>query len=117
MSEANGAFYSAFERGDTEALVEVWAHTHEVLCAHPGRRPLRGWADVLHSWQLIIGAGNQPQVILTDETVTVRGDVAWVTVTENMLTGGRTAVAAAINVFERVDGRWLMVGHHAGPIM
>lgn len=117
VSEANSAFYSAFESGDLEQMVTVWGHGDDVLCAHPGRPPIQGWGDVLHSWQLIIGSGNHPQMILTDETVTVRGDVAWVTVTENMITHGRTAVAAALNVFERLDDRWVMVAHHAGPIV
>ena len=117
VTEANGAFYRAFESGDLAALAEVWSHADDVLCAHPGRTPLRGWEDVRSSWAMIVGAGNQPQMILTDTTVTVRGTVAWVTVTENMLTGGRTATASALNVFELVDDRWLLVAHHAGPVV
>ena len=115
-SRANVAFYEALESGGLEKMVAVWSHGDDVLCAHPGRTPLRGWADVLHSWQLIFGSGGHPQVILTDEVVTRRGNVAWVTVSENMLSQGRTAVASALNIFEHSDGRWMMVAHHAGPI-
>ena len=95
----------------------VWSHGDDVLCAHPGRGPLRGWADVGSSWRSIFGAGGNPQLILTDETITQRGDVGWVTVSENMLSGGHTSTAVALNIFEHVGGRWVMVAHHAGPLM
>ena len=115
--EANAAFYRAFEAGDLDAIAAAWSHSNDVVCAHPGRRALRGWFEIYASWKLIVDAGNAPQMILTDTEVTVRGSVGWVSVTENMLTGGRTATASALNVFEQVDGHWLMIAHHAGPVM
>ncbi len=117
VAEANAAFYRAFEAGDLDAMVAAWSHGDDVICAHPGRRALRGWFAIYASWKLIVDAGNAPQMILTDTEVTVRGPVAWVIVTENMLTDGHTATAAALNVFELVDDRWLMVAHHAGPVV
>jgi ketosteroid isomerase-like protein len=117
VAEANAGFYHAFEAGDIDGIAERWSHDDDVICAHPGRVPLRGWSDVQTSWQAIVQAGNQPQMILTDVTVTVRGAIAWVTVTENMLANRATATASAINVFQLIDDRWLMVAHHAGPII
>ncbi|MDH3682910.1 MAG: nuclear transport factor 2 family protein [Acidimicrobiia bacterium] len=117
VSAANAAFYEALEGGDLEGMVSVWSHTDDVQCAHPGRPPLRGWPDVLSSWQMIFASSGFPQVILTDEFVTRRQGIAWVTCTENMLSRGQTATAAALNVFELIDGRWRMVAHHAGPLM
>lgn len=117
VTAANAAFYEAFEAGDLDAIERVWSHADDVTCAHPGRTPIRGWPDVRASWKLIVEAGNAPQMILTDIEVTVREKVAWVTVTENMLTGGQTAAASAINVFEIVNDRWRMVAHHAGPVV
>jgi ketosteroid isomerase-like protein len=114
---ANAAFYQALEAGDMAAMDALWVCGDDAVCTHPGRTPLCGWTDVRRSWAAIFSAGGNPQVIVTDERVTRRGGVAWVSATENMLAGGNTAVATAINVFEH-DGRgWHMIVHHAAPIM
>lgn len=117
VSAANTAFYDALEQGDIERMADLWGRTHDVLCAHPGRIPLRGWTDVVASWRAIFRAGGNPQIIVTDEQVSVRGDVAWVTVTENMLSEGAAGAASALNIFHHGGDRWLMVAHHAGPVL
>jgi ketosteroid isomerase-like protein len=114
---ANAAFYQALEGADLSAMDALWAAGDDAVCVHPGRTPLLGWDDVHRSWAAIFGAGGNPQVILTDERVTRRGPVAWVSATENMLSGGATAVATATNVFEYDGQRWRIVVHHASPIM
>lgn len=114
---ANAAFYQALEGGDLAAMDALWAEGPETVCIHPGRTPLNGWDDVHRSWAAIFSAGGNPQVIVTDERVTRRGQVAWVSATENMLSGGHTAVATAINVFEHDGQRWRMIVHHASPIL
>lgn len=114
---ANAAFYQALEGGDLAAMDALWAEGDDAVCIHPGRTPLCGWSDVHRSWAAIFGAGGNPQIILTDERVTRRGDVGWVSATENMLAGGNTAVATAINVFTHDGERWRMIVHHASPIL
>jgi ketosteroid isomerase-like protein len=58
------------------------------------------------------------QFIVTDEHVSVNGDVAWVSCDENLLTIGASATVNALNVFERAqDGKWRMVAHHGAPVM
>ena len=44
------------------------------------------------------------------------GDVAWVTVEENLISDELGATVAAVNMFRRVDGRWLMFLHHGSPV-
>ncbi len=114
---ANAAFYQALEAGDLQTMDDTWIHGDDAVCTHPGRTPLCGWAEVRRSWQAIFSSGGNPQIIVTDERVTRRGGVAWVSATENMLSGGSTAVATALNVFEHDGQRWQMVVHHASPIM
>jgi ketosteroid isomerase-like protein len=121
--EANLAFYGALEAGDLEAMSALWGHGDDVVCAHPGRPPVRGWTDVRRSWQAIFDGGGNPQVIVTDAEVGRRGSTAWVTATENLLTGRHTAATTALNIFHLDDsdpssfGGWKLVAHHAGPIM
>lgn len=114
---ANAAFYQALEGGDLEAMDALWVDGDDAVCIHPGRTPLCGWADVRRSWHAIFASGGNPQIIVTDERVTRRGPVAWVSATENMLSGGRTGVATAVNVFEHDGNRWRMIVHHASPIL
>jgi ketosteroid isomerase-like protein len=114
---ANAAFYQALEGGDLGAMDALWIESADAVCIHPGRIPLAGWAEVHRSWAAIFSAGGNPQIIVTDERVTRRGPVAWVSATENMLSGGATAVATAINVFEHDGQHWRMVVHHASPIL
>lgn len=117
VSGVNQRFYEALEAGDINKMRSVWDRSEDVLCAHPGRSPIRGWDDVWASWVAILGSGGNPQVILTEEVVTIRGSVAWVTGIENMISDGQTGAAAAINIFHHVDGEWKMLAHHSGPVL
>ncbi len=114
---ANLQFYEALEQADLDRMADVWSHTDDAVCAHPGRVPLRGWDEVWASWEAILSSGGNPQVIITEEQITRRGTLAWVTVTENMLSGGHTGAATALNVFEHDGSRWRMVVHHAAPVL
>ncbi|MFV0526998.1 MAG: nuclear transport factor 2 family protein [Acidimicrobiales bacterium] len=115
--EANVRFYEALEQGDLAAMIALWAHDDDVACAHPGRRPLQGWDGVRASWEAIFGNGGNPQVIVTDEHLVRRGPVAWITLTENLLSGGQAGAATALNLFVHTDDGWRMVGHHAAPVL
>ncbi len=117
VQAANAAFYQALEQADLEAMEDIWVKTDDAVCAHPGRVPLLGWDEVWASWEAILSSGGNPQIIITEEVVTRRGPVAWVTAIENMISGGHTGAAAALNVFEHDGERWRMVVHHAAPVL
>jgi ketosteroid isomerase-like protein len=130
---ANGAFYDAFERGELDAMSDVWEHSDRVTVTHPGWPTIRGWGKVAASWSAIFRSTGYIQFVLTEEAVNVHGDTAWVTLDENIiqsvdvepagddglspLAGAR---ATAINVFVRASSetgtRWAMVAHHAAPV-
>ena len=114
--QANRAFYEAFEARDLDAMSEVWEHSDRVSCTHPGWARLHGWGSVSASWYALFGGQEQLQFILTGERVEVVGDVAWVSVDENILGGGSGSTVAAVNLFVRDDGRWRMVAHHGSPV-
>jgi hypothetical protein len=47
----------------------------------------------------------------------VAGDVAWVTLDENLIAGEASGTIAATNMFVRADGAWQLVLHHGSPVM
>jgi ketosteroid isomerase-like protein len=120
VTAANAAFYAAFEARDLDAMAEVWERTDRAVCTHPGWPTLRGWARVATSWEAIFHNTPGIQFVLTDEHVTVEGDTAWVSVTENILQGVsvHASSAAALNLFVRrsPDAPWRLVVHHGSPV-
>jgi len=122
---ANAAFYSAFEAGDLDAMADVWEHSDRIAVTHPGWPTLRGWPSVAGSGDAIFRNTPYIQFVLTGDEVAVVGDVAWVTLDENILqtTGGAAesqelsgARIAAVNVFVRARDGWRMVLHHGSPV-
>src|SRR5579864_2607131 len=84
VEAANQAFYEAFEAKDLDAMSDVWEHSDRALCTHPGWATLRGWGRVSASFFAIF-QGQPPQFVLTRQQVEVLGDLAWVSVDENLL--------------------------------
>lgn len=126
---ANAAYYEAFEARDLEAMSDAWEHGDRVSCTHPGWQTLRGWGAVAGSWFALFQGPQHLQFVLTGSHVEAVGDVAWVTVDENLLDSGGHApgagegdaavggTVAALNLFVRGgDGRWRLVAHHGAPV-
>lgn len=97
-------------------MSDVWEHTDRVSCGHPGWEVLLGWSRVAASWAALFSSGDTLQFILTNAQVHVHGDMAWVTVDENILAGPGGSTVASINVFVRSGGGWLMVAHHGSVV-
>jgi ketosteroid isomerase-like protein len=113
----NEAFYQAFEARNLDALSDLWERSERALCTHPGWATLRGWGSIAASFAALFQSGQALQFILTDCHVEVAGDIAWVSVDENLLGDQGGATVAALNLFSRApDGRWRMVGHHGSPV-
>jgi len=128
VEAANEAFYAAVEAGDLDALTALWRADERAVCVHPGAAPIHGTAQVLRSWALIMANTSYIQFFLTDVRVTVAGETAVVTCTENILSAddsaehrGETDVfrggrAQALNVFTRTDTGWRLWIHQAAPV-
>jgi ketosteroid isomerase-like protein len=114
---ANQAFYDAHEQRDMAAMREVWEHTDRVVCVHPGWPILRTWRVVEESWRRILEGPGRNQFIVTNDIVAVHGDLAWVTLDENLVQGASTGTVAATNVFAQSDDGWKMILHHGSPVM
>ena len=122
---ANAAFYAAFESGDLDGMRSVWDDGDDVICVHPGWRPVRGAAALHRSWAVVMANTPYIQFILTDVAVSVRGDVAAVTCSENVLAAGDETPAEAFaggkavatNVFRLTAVGWRLWIHHASPVL
>ena len=125
VRKANEAFYAALEAGDLDAMRALWVTDEAAVCVHPATTPIHGSETILRSWALIMANTSYIQFVLTDVRITVRGDWAVVTCTENVLTGDERmgsdqfagGTAQAVNLFVRSGDRWLLWSHLAVPVV
>lgn len=99
-------------------MSDVWEHSDRVLCTHPGWVPLRGWSEVAASYYALFKSDALLQFVLTEQRVEVMGDVAWVSVDENILGDQAGATVAALKVFVRTPGTaiWKLVCHQGALV-
>ncbi|MFI8007722.1 nuclear transport factor 2 family protein [Streptomyces sp. NPDC086010] len=130
VEQANTAFYEAMERGDLDELSALWLPGEDltVSCVHPGWPVLTGRGEVLRSYALIMADTEYIQFFLTDVGVSMTGDTALVTCTENILSGGPAEegndlgplvgqLVVATNVFRRTPDGWKLWSHHGSPVL
>lgn len=114
--DAETAFYDAFERADTSAMMAVWAESDDVVCVHPQGPRLVGFDAVRESWVQIFAAGAQLRVRTTEhrsfdgQALSVRNVLELVTPV-----GADSPVTTvfATNVFVLTENGWRMAMHHA----
>jgi ketosteroid isomerase-like protein len=97
-------------------MSDLWEHSERATCTHPGWSTLRGWAGISASFFALFQGQQQLQFILTQAHAEVAGDLAWVSVDENILSESTGGTAAAMNLFARGEDGWHMVVHHASPV-
>ncbi|HWP24512.1 MAG TPA: nuclear transport factor 2 family protein [Candidatus Binatia bacterium] len=120
VAKANERFYSAFENLNIREMEAVWARDAEIQCGHPGWRILRGWKPVMESWRRIFENTPEIRFLLTDVAIHVRGDLAWVTLYENLnsvVEGQKvSATVLSTNIFRRGPDGWRMIHHHGSSV-
>jgi hypothetical protein len=96
----------------------LWERSERATCTHPGWATLRGWGKVAASFFALFSGAPQVQFVLTEERVEVMGDVAWVSVDENLLGAQGGATVAAVNLFaySHAEQRWLLLCHHGSVV-
>ncbi len=114
---ANASFYAAHEARDLSTMSSIWEQSPRAVCVHPGWPILRGWAAIEQSWRQIFHGPGRNQFILTNEEVMLDGDMAWVTLDENLVDGSAASTIAATNVFVRTTQGWQLTLHHGSPVM
>ena len=114
--QANEAFYLAFQDFDLETMEGLWSGRPTDVCIHPGWSILRGWEASGSPGPASSPTPHYMRFAPSDVEVHVVGQVARVTCVENIyaIQEGHTlhSQVAGTNVFEHIDGRWLLTLHH-----
>ncbi len=122
VKAASKAFYSALAVLDGgPAMEKVWAHTPYVTYVGPRAKTiLVGWDAQKKYWGDTDKLFSQRNVSVSDQHIHVNGNLAWEMGQESgavKMKDGNDAPADYIvtNVYEKIDGRWLIVSHHVQP--
>lgn len=114
--DAETAFYEAFERGDLNAMMSVWADDEEIVCIHPGGPRLTGFEQVRKSYAEMFEGRERVRVHLSSQ-VSMQGMLVAVhNVHEHVLVTGEPKARPpfmATNVYMRTSDGWRMLMHHA----
>ena len=118
--EVNDIFYRALGTRDLELMKTIWVLEERAGCVHPGWTILRGWENIYQSWENIFDPEDQVDINLSAVNVSINKNMAWLTCVQEMVYIKREPsmfnLSQSTNIFEKRDGKWLMVVHHASPI-
>jgi len=122
VKAASKTFYTALAVLDNgEAMEKVWAHTPYVTYVGPRAKTiLVGWDAQKKYWVDTNKLFSERNVTLSDQHIHVNGNLAWEMGQESgtaKMKDGKGAPVDYIvtNVYEKIDGRWLIVSHHVQP--
>lgn len=119
---ASQSFYAALPALDDGTRMEaVWANTPYVTYVGPSNTSIIvGWDAQKRYWKLFNNEFVARSASIADAHIRVVGNLAWqigLEVGHALMKDGTTRNIDWIvtNVFEKIDGRWLMVSHHVQP--
>ena len=118
VEAANQSFYKAFASEDIKAMEKVWSHSSYASSIHPiSIDIIVGWEGVEESFVGVFSQYKNITIVPKDSKVHVEGNVAWVMDHEEFQAqmDGKTVNlrSAAINIFVKKSGKWLMIHHQA----
>jgi len=122
VKAANQAFYAALSARDIRAMEKVWSRKPDIRNIGPRSKAIDvGWDGLKKGLETVFDAF--PELTVSEEQIhiRIRGQVAWVSGIEKAQrktkTGEtQTGTNFGTSIFEKQEGRWLMVYHHASAI-
>ncbi len=116
-SDAESAFYAAFEQADLDGMMDIWAQNERVVCIHPGAPRMEGLAEVRDSWKQIFDDPPLLKFSLFDVRITLGEDISIHQVREEVEIDGQfISMMLSTNIYERnAEKTWLMTSRHCSP--
>jgi ketosteroid isomerase-like protein len=117
VAAANRAFDTAISGRDINAMERLWAAEPYVIALHPASKALIvGWDAVRKSWEGTFDRFAEISVVMKEPQIHIAENVAWVVGMESVQGKSRNGDAVSFmafttNMYEKRDGRWLMVLH------
>jgi hypothetical protein len=128
IDNSNSTFYKAFESLSIEKMEEVWKHSDDTVCIHPGWEMFTSWTAIRESWLRIFENTNMIKFFLTNVKIKAFEKIAIVVCLENIESviedenKIRMGVIAT-NIFEKqnvnnhkYNNEWLMIHHHGSAV-
>jgi len=116
----NDAFYKALSAGSIEGISAACAQDDDVTALHEDSKEVAvGWPAVLKTWKAVpFDAFSELSVVMSQPVISVSGSTARVAGLEKvkgkMKDGNEFGwTGLGTNIYEKRDGQWLMVHHHA----
>ena len=69
IEDSNARFYKAFESLSIEKMEEVWKHSDDVICIHPGWEMFTSWTAIRESWVRIFENTKKIEFFITNVKV------------------------------------------------
>ena len=117
---SNQSFYDAFNKQDLGLMKAVWSDDVCARCIHPGWPMLKGYGEIIQSWEDIFQHNQHMEIQVSDVEVVMHDDIAWVSCQENLFsiqtTGVQSSKVHSTNLFQRMGDDWKMILHHAAAI-
>lgn len=122
VKTANDAFYKALSTKNMGLLVSLWSYRTEIR--HIGPRNVEvnvGLDAAIRNWERLFATFPGFKITCKEGYVRINGSTAWVTGIEtaqwkNDAGDTVTATQFGTNIFEKQDGRWVLVFHHGSTI-
>ena len=128
IEASNLRFYKAFESLSIQKMEEVWKHSNDVICIHPGWEMFSSWTAIRESWVRIFENTKTIRFLVTNIKIKAFEKLAVVICLENIdynIEDGNSIRMGVIatNIFEKqnvnsnqCDNQWLMTHHHGSSV-
>jgi hypothetical protein len=111
-------------------MEEVWKHSDDVVCVHPGWDLFTGWMAVQESWMKIFQNTERIQFLITNAKIRIFENIIAIVVCleniqSNVNQNKMIMRVIATNIFERQpivknnnndEEKWLMIHHHGSLV-
>jgi hypothetical protein len=127
VEDSNIRFYKAFETLSIGKMGQVWKHSDDTICIHPGWEMFTSWTAIRESWLRIFENTKMIKFVITNIKIKAFQKIAIVVCLENIdsIIEDENSIrlgVIATNIFEKQNvnnknnNDWLMVHHHGSAV-